>query len=74
MPDREKFMEEFGCPGCGVTGHAVWLGEAGSMRRLVELSDGFVQASGGDPSVDSKITCVNCGAKQPEQQAPVVPR
>lgn len=65
-------MEEFGCPGCRNTGHAVWLGEAESMCKLVELSDGFVQAPGGNPSVDSKITCVKCGTKQPEQQRPVM--
>ncbi len=74
MPDTAKFMEEFVCADCGVTGHAMWLGEAGSMRELVELSDGFAQAPGGDPSVDSRITCLNCGAKQPEQLRPQAPR
>jgi hypothetical protein len=71
MAEKAEFMEEFGCPGCGTTGHAVWREEAETMRKLVELSDGFVQAPGGDPSVNSEITCVKCGAKQPEQQRPL---
>ena len=43
------FMEEFVCSGCAQTGHATWEGEAGTQRRLVELSDGFHKAPGGQP-------------------------
>jgi hypothetical protein len=66
------FMEEFVCSGCAQTGHATWEGEAGTQRRLVELSDGFHKAPGGNPANDSRITCVACGTLQPEQMDPAV--
>jgi hypothetical protein len=62
-----QFMEEFVCAECAQTGHAVWQGEAGTSRVMVEMSEGFEQAPGADPSTDSRITCRNCGAAQPEQ-------
>jgi hypothetical protein len=67
-----QFIEEFVCAGCAHTGHATWQGEAGTARVLIELSDGFAQAPGGDPANDSRITCRNCGAIQPEQMDPAV--
>jgi hypothetical protein len=60
------FMEEFACAQCAHTGHATWQGDGGK-RALVELSEGFERHPGGDPASDSRITCRNCGATQPEQ-------
>jgi hypothetical protein len=71
MSDHAHFIEEFSCD-CGCTGHAMWLGEAGSMRKLITLSQNFKQAPGGDPSNDSRISCVRCGIEQPEQRNPAL--
>ena len=70
MTDAKQYMEEITCPGCARTGHADWLGEAGSKRSLVDIGGGFEQREDLANPGFQMIVCTECGTTQPLQASP----
>ena len=72
LTESAVYIEEFNCAGCARTGHATWDGEAGTKRRLIEISDGFDICPDADDQHNLVIVCAHCSAVQPKQVSPAL--
>lgn len=67
---RDRFPNTLKCPECGQAGQIIWeentVGhrEAGSERRLIDVSPGFHAELGRTQSGDPVIVCSQCDAIQ----------
>jgi len=70
MEKAEQFLQEIRCPKCPQQGHAIWEArtEAGGLRHLVSLSDGF-HSLAPEAGLDPAIICNSCGATQISQRS-----